>query len=41
MFVGPVDIRGTESCNAAAVEGDGDVLVAAVSLDGSLPVSLV
>ena len=34
MFIGPVDIRGTENCSAAAVEGDGDVLVAAASLDG-------
>ncbi len=34
MFVGPVDIRGTEDCIAAAVEGDGDVLVATASLDG-------
>jgi hypothetical protein len=34
VFVGPVDIRGAEDCVAAAVEGDGDVLVAAVSPDG-------
>ncbi len=34
VFIGPVDIRGTEDCIAAAVEGDGDVLVAAASLDG-------
>jgi hypothetical protein len=34
MFVRPVDIWGTEDCVAVAVEGDGDVLVAAVSLDG-------
>ncbi len=34
VFVGPVDIRGAEDCIAAAVEGNGDVLVAAVSLDG-------
>ncbi len=26
VFIGPVDIRGTEDCVAAAVEGDGDVL---------------
>jgi hypothetical protein len=26
VFVGPVDIRGTEDCIAAAVKGDGDVL---------------
>jgi hypothetical protein len=26
VFVGPVDIRGTEDCVAAAIEGDGDVL---------------
>ncbi len=34
VFVGPVDIRGAEDCIAAAVKGDGDVLVAAASLDG-------
>ncbi len=34
VFVGPVDIRGAEDCVAAAVEGNGDVLVATVSLDG-------
>ncbi len=34
VFVGPVDIRGAEDCIAAAVEGTGDVLVAAASLDG-------
>ncbi len=34
MFVGPVDIRGADDCVAAAVEGDGDVLVAAASPDG-------
>ncbi len=34
MFFGPVDIWGTEDCVAAAVEGNGDVLVAAASLDG-------
>ncbi len=34
MFVGPVDIRGAEDSIAAAVKGDGDVLVAAASLDG-------
>ncbi len=37
MFVGPVDIWGAEDCIAAAVEGDGDVLVAAASLDGESP----
>ncbi len=37
MFVGPVDIWGTEDCIAAAVEGDGDVLVAAASPDGESP----
>jgi hypothetical protein len=44
VFVRPVNIRGIEDCIAAAVEGNGDVLVAAVSQDGelgSLPVSLV
>ncbi len=34
VFVGPVDIRGAEDCVAAAVEGNGDVLVAAASPDG-------
>ncbi len=34
MFIGPVDIRGTEDCIAGAVEGNGDVLDAAASLDG-------
>jgi hypothetical protein len=34
VFIGPVDIRGTEDCVAAAVEGNGDVLVAAASPDG-------
>jgi hypothetical protein len=34
MFARPVDIRGTEDFVAAAVEGDGDVLVAPASLDG-------
>jgi hypothetical protein len=34
VFIGPVDIRGAEDCIAAAVEGNGDVLVAAASLDG-------
>jgi hypothetical protein len=37
MFIGPVDISGAEDCIAAAVEGDGDVLVAAASLDGESP----
>jgi hypothetical protein len=37
MFVGPVDIWGAEDCIAAAVEGDGDVLVATASLDGESP----
>ncbi len=41
MFIGPVDIRGTEDCIAAAVEGNGDELVATSSPDGSLPVLLV
>ncbi len=31
VFIGPVDIRGAENCVAAAVECNGDVLVAAVS----------
>ncbi len=34
VFVRPVDIRGAKDCIAAAVEGDGDVLVAAASPDG-------
>ncbi len=34
VFVGPVDIRGAEDCIAVAVEGYGDVLVAAASPDG-------
>ncbi len=33
VFIGPVDIRGTENCIAAAVEGNGDVLVATASPD--------
>jgi hypothetical protein len=37
VFVGPVDIRDAEDCIAAAVEGNGDVLVAAASLDGESP----
>ncbi len=37
MFVGPVDIWGTEDCVAAAVECDGDVLVADASPDGESP----
>ncbi len=34
VFARPVDIRGAEDCVAAAVEGNGDVLVAAVSPNG-------
>ncbi len=34
VFVRPVDICDAEDCIAAAVEGDGDVLVAAASPDG-------
>ncbi len=34
VFVRPVYIRGAEDCVAAAVEGNGDVLVAAAILDG-------
>jgi hypothetical protein len=34
VFFGPVDIRGAEDCIAAAVEDNGDVLVAAASPDG-------
>ncbi len=37
MFVGPVDVWGAEDCIAAAVEGNGDVLVAAASPDGESP----
>jgi hypothetical protein len=37
MFVGPVDIWGKEDCIAAAVEGNGDVLVATASPDGKSP----
>ncbi len=37
VFVGPVDIRGAEDCIAAAVECNGDVLVAAASPDGESP----
>ncbi len=37
VIIGPVDIRGTEDCVAAAVEGNGDVLVRM----GSVPVLLV
>jgi hypothetical protein len=33
VFVGPVDIRGAEDCVAVTVEVNGDVLVAAASLD--------
>jgi hypothetical protein len=34
VFIGPVDVRGAEDCVAVAVEGNGDVLVAAASPDG-------
>ncbi len=34
VLVGPVNIRGSEDCVAAAMEGDGNVLVAAASPDG-------
>ncbi len=34
VFIGPVDMRGTEDCIAAAVEGNNDVLVAAASPNG-------
>jgi hypothetical protein len=34
VLVGPVNIRGAEDCIAAAVEGNGDVLVAPASPDG-------
>ncbi len=37
VFVGPVNIRGTEDCVAAAADGDGDVLVAPASLNGESP----
>ncbi len=37
MFVRPVDLWGAEDCIAAAVEGNGDVLVAAASPDGESP----
>ncbi len=37
MLVGPVDIWGAEDCVAAAVEDNGDVLVAAASPDGESP----
>jgi hypothetical protein len=37
MFVGPVDILGAKDYVAAAVEGNGDVLVAAASPDGESP----
>ncbi len=33
VFIGPVDIRGAEDCIAAAVEGNGDVLVVTASPD--------
>jgi hypothetical protein len=33
VFIEPVDIRGAEDCIAAAVEGNGDVLVTAASPD--------
>ncbi len=34
VFIEPLVIRGAEDCIAAAVEGDGDVLVATASPDG-------
>ena len=34
VFIRPFDIRGTEDCIVAVVEGNGDVLVAAASPDG-------
>ncbi len=34
VFIGPVDIWGAEDCVAAAVEGNGDVLVVAANPDG-------
>jgi hypothetical protein len=37
VLVGPVVIRDAEDCIAAAVEGNGNVLVAAASLDGESP----
>ncbi len=37
VLVRSVNIRGAEDCIAAAVEGDCDVQVAAVSLDGESP----
>ncbi len=37
VLVGPVNVRGAEDCIAAAVEGDGDVLVVTASLDGESP----
>ncbi len=37
VFVRPVNIRGEEDCIAAAVEDNGDVLVAAASPDGESP----
>ncbi len=37
VFVRPVNIRGAEDCVAAAVKGNCDVLVAAVSPDGESP----
>ncbi len=37
MFVGPVDIWSAEDYVAAAVEGNGDVLVASASLYGESP----
>jgi hypothetical protein len=37
VFVGPVSIRGAEDCIAAAVEGNGDVLVTAASPDEESP----
>jgi hypothetical protein len=40
VFISPVNIRGTEDCIAAAMEGDCDVLVATASLDGE-PSSVV
>ncbi len=37
VLIGPVTIRGAKDCIAAAVEGDGDVLVAAASPDEESP----
>jgi hypothetical protein len=34
VCIRPVDIRGAKDCVSAAVEGDGDVLVAAANPDG-------